>query len=1859
MALSNAGLIPLTSMMRMNDEAIYYSALHQSVFLGYDSHQFLSYYSAVVTSFNSLKKVTKLIALIIDSDAPWYKAPDVVQPIISCKPPRNPKPISIFDRDTCPTYPPGYTLTKEQLQQVFSSPPNVNLEDKIQSLYNATPIQPPAASPILDNITIQIDEAIQYRSDLDKFHGPYLEPLYCDPTIQPFDQSSPCEWLFGTTPDYSDLMEDISAPQAGPSSNKPLKDSWSSDYSTTPASGSLNDSWSSDYSYEPKKPNSKSEVVSPRESSELHSVDFPAFNVYKSRSSEKRNLKLSIKLIKEIIEQRKREKRITNLRLAQRRNKLTKWEGEHPSNRIVSHNNRRLEKFLESKDVIKPNGLLKKMFIGCCSPKDDQIYTFLTTSCHLDEITALALTPVIKAIKRLLVNKVTIGIAMCILAYYLAKVVKLPVEFFGPVIALILAYLLTNFSQQLHSAVVSLYNTCCKAWNNAKEDSTHMTDMEINEESFKYIDEAIVENALRCNADPTYPWKRQLIGFCMHHQLTNPRQKFHMTIPEHIYVFLSVIDGTKLDPRFLQDLFQETAPNGITEYCTIITDQVKSVFAGVGLISETFQLPSAVHFYTSSKRFIKHLYEMFKDLYPYVYEFVTGEPYVPPEIAKYVAIFGDISKKVHDTLKTSRESNIVKEDAKFRLRIVLEYEQLLEAQMKLLMLKAPPTYMTPMNNLIREMSTLANECYSRARGEANRDEPVLVFLRGPPGVGKTTVAHSMALIIAERLKITIDPRVDFFQREQGVEHWDGYENQMFVMFDDAFQLTDPVKQAATILEVIKCKNTAPYKLTMAALEAKKNSFFNSKFIFISTNAPNVICDQIEDIGAFYRRIDFDVEFDTNIKPPLNADGSLNFNYKIKVNGKQSDISILADSAIAVYKEREVSDKNVSAAMLKFAKTVPITPIQNLIRARNSVKDFQGVDHAKNKVRPNGLIEIVKRKYEQAKSSVSNITQNVNTFVQAKIKAFVHRPGMEQRFNDVACVQRDVTSFAQKYGKFVAQFAIGYAAMTLLFKLIKAMTTTLYPNSKKTKDTLTGDRVAHVAQSKDSIRAQLKAAQSVIDSKMLHKQPKANSSSTRWSEAMISYIKEQGWDNQAWVSESLSKIQFFEEFDCTTQEKSDLNALKTNIVEIYTYYAYKDEVHKMFGRGLILSQDTLITTSHQLPVNCEIQKLEINLAGKILETKVQSVDRIPDSDTCVVKLTALLPCRDLNYMFSPLSEITSNEAPVYLLRNFDDVLTICPIDEFKVIDRVITYKTEYDEIINCGQIFQSKVAVCPGDSGCFYVVREHGRFKIIGMHVASGFYFANGRLISREMLSKHIKPPRVAKTPFEFVKQAISDGSKSFDEIIAVNSKCIPIGIVEPRSMISNRSKINRSVLYKDEELPHPDEFPAHLKRTYNDEDPLLKANSKFRIRTEPDIEPELKEEIILALLDEHPNTPTKCFYSNLEAVEGNSDMPHINFKTATGYPESTQGKSPKERLTVEDWKRIAHETDEMLEDLYNGHVPQSIFQTSFKDETRVRLKVTCPRVINCAPTKLTMLFRRVLGPWMNMVHKSHNSIRTKVGINAHGDDWTILFDKLVSISPNIVELDYSGYEYNHPQFGYSIAAEFIFRLYIRSGFTQRDAKAAKLLIESCAGGFVLQNSCLIFVWMLLSGLPITAELNSLLNEIYQMIAYKKLVDKPLISMTDLVQSCYYGDDLLHSVSDSISDKFNSKTISKFCEDFLSMKVTPASNKTGEIPEFVNILECSFLCRKFAPRENRVDAPLKLSSITNSLQYYIPVAHMTQRELLTAKCRSFLYEMTHYPKEFYDFWLAKMSNIKFKHHLNFIAFDYPTALQRRLKLTDMD
>jgi len=208
---------------------------------------------------------------------------------------------------------------------------------------------------------------------------------------------------------------------------------------------------------------------------------------------------------------------------------------------------------------------------------------------------------------------------------------------------------------------------------------------------------------------------------------------------------------------------------------------------------------------------------------------------------------------------------------------------------------------------------------------------------------------------------------------------------------------------------------------------------------------------------------------------------------------------------------------------------------------------------------------------------------------------------------------------------------------------------------------------------------------------------------------------------------------------------------------------------------------------------------------------------------------------------------------------------------------------------------------------------------------------------------------------------------------------------------------------------------------------------------------------------------------------------------------------------------------------------------------------------------------------------------------------------------------------------------------------------------SFRGGCVTLNAVLVYVKMLLSGLAITAELNSLLNEVYQIVIFCIITGLDANEFYKKTVMGFYGDDIIASIHRAIRDIYNTHTIIKTAKDCFGMEMTPASDKTGACPPFISIYEAKFLKRSFVLREGRVDAPLELETPRNSLQFYKPKLGMDQNFFLSSKIRTFILEMTHYSKEIYDEWAMKFMTFKHEFNLHVDIPVYEVALQARVNL----
>lgn len=166
--------------------------------------------------------------------------------------------------------------------------------------------------------------------------------------------------------------------------------------------------------------------------------------------------------------------------------------------------------------------------------------------------------------------------------------------------------------------------------------------------------------------------------------------------------------------------------------------------------------------------------------------------------------------------------------------------------------------LTTMNNKFKEHIGIADRAVSTRGGQ--RPEPVIVGFRGKPGSGKTVATHQLIKDLCEQVYPGKDKNTLVHHRKPENGYWDGISaNCMVVCLDDFGQVPSVAGQPINeYLEVIRLGNSDEMQLHMSAVVDKSGTFARPEFCFLSTNQTSYSSNNIVDIDAFLRRLNFDV-----------------------------------------------------------------------------------------------------------------------------------------------------------------------------------------------------------------------------------------------------------------------------------------------------------------------------------------------------------------------------------------------------------------------------------------------------------------------------------------------------------------------------------------------------------------------------------------------------------------------------------------------------------------------------------------------------------------------------------------------------------------------------------------------------------------------------------------------------------------------------------------------------------------------------------------------------------------------------------------------------------------------------------------
>lgn len=218
----------------------------------------------------------------------------------------------------------------------------------------------------------------------------------------------------------------------------------------------------------------------------------------------------------------------------------------------------------------------------------------------------------------------------------------------------------------------------------------------------------------------------------------------------------------------------------------------------------------------------------------------------------------DWATDVEHYLKMANRHEI-KKDAKTVHAVARLYPRGIQLIKECTQLKLAPANLNLIRSLLPATKQLADEAIkSGALKQSLRPEPLIVWFCGKSGLGKTGMSYPFMI---DMMRVFGDVPADFqkniYGRVPETEYWDGYIDQEYIIYDDAFQIKDNVlKPNPELFEIIRLGNAFPVMLHMASVEEKNNTFANPKCVLLTSNIEVIKTESLNSPEAVQRRIDF-------------------------------------------------------------------------------------------------------------------------------------------------------------------------------------------------------------------------------------------------------------------------------------------------------------------------------------------------------------------------------------------------------------------------------------------------------------------------------------------------------------------------------------------------------------------------------------------------------------------------------------------------------------------------------------------------------------------------------------------------------------------------------------------------------------------------------------------------------------------------------------------------------------------------------------------------------------------------------------------------------------------------------------------
>ncbi|APG78404.1 hypothetical protein 1 [Wuhan arthropod virus 3] len=442
---------------------------------------------------------------------------------------------------------------------------------------------------------------------------------------------------------------------------------------------------------------------------------------------------------------------------------------------------------------------------------------------------------------------------------------------------------------------------------------------------------------------------------------------------------------------------------------------------------------------------------------------------------------------------------------------------------------------------------------------------------------------------------------------------------------------------------------------------------------------------------------------------------------------------------------------------------------------------------------------------------------------------------------------------------------------------------------------------------------------------------------------------------------------------------------------------------------------------------------------------------------------------------------------------------------------------------------------------------------------------------------------------------------------------------------NNRTQLRKSPLsdplypnYHEPSLMHHGDSRLKNKKISLYEDAIDKWSNP-----QPEMDLELLDEVVDELADYYTtlarqrNVPPLKVLTTTESLNRYTKYAHSNpiqRQTSAGFPWKLHGYTTKMDLLEIDEAGLAHiakheggtklntAVAQLIAAARNKIRPFVVFDVSLKDELLELKKIyDAPktRSFAAAPIDYTIAHRKYFHAAVAMFAELKSFSPIKVGIDPVSWEWNDLFETLAANSGVGFDADFSGFDSTVPKAVMERLPKIYNALYQRLDPDWKpEDDVIRFWLHSALHGPLLtyHNYIVKAPGGQVSGQPATAVDNSLVNVIYWVYCFKRIMRRnnqpsSLYYFFLYVVLGVYGDDCLATIKQTILKFFNFNTMSAEMAA-LGIKMTGASKGGGLEPDFIPLTEMTFLKHSFkpVPEFNMFMAALDEKSIAKNIHW---------------------------------------------------------------------